>query len=138
MNKGNQPSGDGQKLAEAVEQRDSAEGNTREAPTAGTQGPGKVSRGLEGVREAARRDKLKRELRRRFQRPVPETGRWLRQVLQGYYRYFAVPYTGAANYPPLAQRTFSPPSPEAGAVCGNSARTDLYGGCLVRGIPTVT
>ncbi len=32
-------------------------GNTREAPTAETQGSGKVSRGLEGVREAARRDK---------------------------------------------------------------------------------
>ncbi len=35
---------------------------------------------------------IKRELRRRFQDPVPETGRWLRRVLQGYYRYFAVPY----------------------------------------------
>ena len=85
MNKGNQLSGDGQKPAESVEQRDLAEGNTREAPTAETQGSGKVSRGLEGVREAARRDKLKRELRRRFQDPVSETGRWLRQVLQGYY-----------------------------------------------------
>jgi RNA-directed DNA polymerase len=57
VNKGNQPSGDGQKLAESVEQRGSAEGNTRGAPTAGTQGSGKVSRGLAGVREAARRDK---------------------------------------------------------------------------------
>jgi hypothetical protein len=35
---------------------------------------------------------IKRELRRRCQDPVPETGRWLRQVLQGYDRYFAVPY----------------------------------------------
>ena len=34
---------------------------------------------------------IKRELRRRFNRPVPETGKWLRQVLQGYYQYFAVP-----------------------------------------------
>ncbi len=57
MNKGNQLSGDGQKLAESVEQRGLAEGNTREAPTAETQGSGKVSRGLVGVREAARRDK---------------------------------------------------------------------------------
>ena len=32
MNKGNQTSGDGQKLAEFVEQRDLAEGNTRRAP----------------------------------------------------------------------------------------------------------
>ena len=34
---------------------------------------------------------LKSELRKRSHRPVPETGRWLKQVLQGYYRYFAVP-----------------------------------------------
>lgn len=86
MNKGNQPSGDGQKLAEFVERRGLAEGNTRRAPTAETQGSGKVSCGLLGVREAAHRDKIKRELRRRFQDPVPETGRWLRQVLQGYYQ----------------------------------------------------
>ena len=57
MNKGNQPSGDGQKLAEFVEQRGLAEGNTRRAPTAETQCSGKVSRGLLSVREAARRDK---------------------------------------------------------------------------------
>jgi group II intron reverse transcriptase/maturase len=57
MNKGNQLSGDGQRLAESVERRGLAEGNTRQAPTAETQGSGKVSRGLLGVREAARRDK---------------------------------------------------------------------------------
>jgi len=57
MNKGNQPSGDGQKLAEFVERRGLAEGNTRRAPTAETQGSGKVSCGLLGVREAAHRDK---------------------------------------------------------------------------------
>ncbi len=57
MNKGNQPEGNGQKLAEFVEQRGLAEGNTRQTPTAETQGSGKVSRGLLGVREAARRDK---------------------------------------------------------------------------------
>jgi group II intron reverse transcriptase/maturase len=57
MNKGNQLSGDGQKPAEFGEQRSLAEGNTRRAPTAETQGLGKVSRGLLGVREAARRDK---------------------------------------------------------------------------------
>jgi len=34
-----------------------AEGNTQRLPTDGTQRPGKVSRGLLGVREAARRDK---------------------------------------------------------------------------------
>src|SRR6266567_5435090 len=30
------------------------------------------------------------------------------------------------------------PTSEAGAVCGNSARTDLCGGCRVTGIPTAT
>ena len=48
MNKGNQLSEDGQKPAESVEQRGLAEGNTRGAPTAETQGLGKVSRGLLG------------------------------------------------------------------------------------------
>ena len=57
MNKGNQLSGDSQKLAESVERRGLAEGNTRRAPTAETQCSGKVSRGLEGVREAVHRDK---------------------------------------------------------------------------------
>lgn len=57
MNKGKQLSGDGQKPAEFVEQRGLAKGNTRRAPTAETQGSGKVSRGLSGVREAAHRDK---------------------------------------------------------------------------------
>ncbi|MGH8569076.1 MAG: group II intron reverse transcriptase/maturase, partial [Gammaproteobacteria bacterium] len=34
-----------------------AKGNAQQPPIAGTQGPGTVSRGLLGVREAARRDK---------------------------------------------------------------------------------
>ena len=34
---------------------------------------------------------IKRELRRRFNRLVPGTGLWLRQVLVGCYQYFAVP-----------------------------------------------
>ena len=42
-------------------------------------------------RQRRKLHELKRELRRRFNRPVPETGLWLRQVLQGYYQYFAVP-----------------------------------------------
>jgi len=43
-----------------------------------------------------------------------------------------------ASITPLAQFAISPLLPEVRAVCGNPARTDLYGGCLVRGIPTVT
>lgn len=45
-----------------------------------------------GKRLRRKLQEIKRELRRRFQDPVPETGWWLRQVLHGYYRYFAVPY----------------------------------------------
>jgi len=57
MNKGTQPRGEGHLPAESVEPRGLAEGNTQGSPTAETQSPGKVSRGLLGVREAARRDK---------------------------------------------------------------------------------
>jgi len=41
-------------------------------------------------RQRQKLQELKRELKRRYNRPIPETGYWLRQVLQGYYRYFAV------------------------------------------------
>jgi len=57
MNKGNQPGRTGQKPAESVEQRGLAEGNTDGPPANGTLSPRKVSRGLLGVREAARRDR---------------------------------------------------------------------------------
>ncbi len=40
---------------------------------------------------------LKGELRRRMHTPIPEQGRWLAQVLRGYFGYFAVP----TNYPQL-------------------------------------
>jgi hypothetical protein len=51
-----------------------------------------IRRRTVGKRLRRKLHEIKRELRRRFQDPVPETGRWLCQVLQGYYRYFAVPY----------------------------------------------
>jgi hypothetical protein len=43
-------------------------------------------------RRRAKLQAIKTELRRRMHASVPETGRWLRGVLQGYYHYFAVPY----------------------------------------------
>jgi hypothetical protein len=46
--------------AEVVEGRGVAEGNAGEAPTHRTQSRGRVSMGLEGVREAARRDPMVR------------------------------------------------------------------------------
>ena len=39
---------------------------------------------------------LKEELRQRMHRPVPETGAWLRRVVQGYCNYHSVPRNGAA------------------------------------------
>ena len=57
MNKGDQLGRPGQTPAESAEQRGLAKGNAQRPPTDGTQCPGKVSRGLLGVREAARRDK---------------------------------------------------------------------------------
>ncbi len=41
------------------------------------------------------RDKLqqlKRALKARMHNPIPDTGDWLKRVLEGYYRYFAVPF----------------------------------------------
>lgn len=56
MNKGKQPDISGENPAESVEQRGLTEGNAQQTTTDGTQRPGKVSCGLLGVREAARRD----------------------------------------------------------------------------------
>jgi RNA-directed DNA polymerase len=39
---------------------------------------------------------LKEELRRRMHQPIHETGRWLRSVLTGHYRYFGVPRNSRA------------------------------------------
>ena len=39
---------------------------------------------------------VKAELRRRMHDPVPEVGRWLRSVVEGHFRYYAVPMNGRA------------------------------------------
>jgi len=39
---------------------------------------------------------VKLELRRRLHHPIPEVGKWLRSVVEGHMRYFAVPMNGAA------------------------------------------
>ena len=39
--------------------------------------------------------RIKEELRRRWHQSIPEQGQWLRQVVQGYFGYHAVP----GNYP---------------------------------------
>ena len=42
-------------------------------------------------RMRAKLKEIKEELRRRMHWPIPVTGRWLRSVLLGHYRYFGVP-----------------------------------------------
>jgi len=59
---------------------------------------GKDRRGRFQIRRKTRRDRkraklkeIKQELRRRMHHPIPEQGKWLRQVTTGYYAYYAVP-----------------------------------------------
>jgi RNA-directed DNA polymerase len=55
------------------------------------------------LKRKSRRDRLraklkevKEELRRRMHQPIPAQGRWLRQVVSGYFAYHAVPTNGRA------------------------------------------
>lgn len=55
------------------------------------------------IKRRSRRDRMrsklgeiKEELRRRLHRPIPEQGRWLAQVVRGYFAYHAVPTNRAA------------------------------------------
>ena len=50
------------------------------------------------IKRKTRRDRMraklqaiKQELRRRMHQPIPVQGKWLRQVVRGYFNYFAVP-----------------------------------------------
>src|SRR5215217_5970826 len=47
-------------------------------------------------RMRAKLREIKEELRRRMHQPIPEQGRWLRQVVTGYYNYHAVPTNSRA------------------------------------------
>ena len=44
----------------------------------------------------ARLKAIKEGLRRRMHLPIPVQGRWLRQVLSGFFNYLAVPMNGRA------------------------------------------
>ena len=39
---------------------------------------------------------LKEEMRRRMHQPIPEQGEWLRQVVEGFFNYHAVPTNSRA------------------------------------------
>lgn len=50
-----------------------------------------VGRKSDSKRMRAKLAQIKIDLRRRMHRPVPETGSWLRKVVQGYYNYHSIP-----------------------------------------------
>src|SRR6202162_5242288 len=59
---------------------------------------GKSRRGGFLVKRESRRDRMraklqaiKQELRQRMHQPIPQQGKWLKQVVAGYFRYHAVP-----------------------------------------------
>ena len=64
---------------------------------------GKSRNGNFLLKRKTRRDRMrgklreiKEELRRRMHRPLPEQGRWLKQVVTGFFAYHAVPTNSAA------------------------------------------
>src|SRR6267154_5149513 len=64
---------------------------------------GKSRRGEFQIRRKSRRDRMcaklqeiKEGLRQRMHRPIPETGKWLAQIVGGYFAYHAVPTNSAA------------------------------------------
>jgi hypothetical protein len=64
---------------------------------------GKSRRGDFQLRRKSRRDRMctnlreiKEALRQRMHRPLPETGKWLAQIVAGYFAYHAVPTNRAA------------------------------------------
>ena len=64
---------------------------------------GKSRRGKFLLKRKTRRDRMraklqeiKEELRRRMHQPIPEQGKWLRQVVTGYFAYHAVPTNSRA------------------------------------------
>jgi hypothetical protein len=64
---------------------------------------GKSRRGDFQIRRKSRRDRMraklreiKEGLRQRWHVPIPETGKWLGQIVAGYFAYHAVPTNSAA------------------------------------------
>jgi RNA-directed DNA polymerase len=64
---------------------------------------GQSRRGKFLLKRKSRRDRqrgklkeIKEELRRRMHQPIPEQGKWLGQVVRGYFAYHAVPTNGPA------------------------------------------
>jgi group II intron reverse transcriptase/maturase len=60
------------------------------------QGQFQLKRKTRPDRMRAKLQEIKEELRLRMHQPIPEQGRWLRQVVTGFFAYHAVPTNGAA------------------------------------------
>jgi group II intron reverse transcriptase/maturase len=60
------------------------------------QGRFALQRKTRGDRMRAKLKEIKKELRRRMHQPIPEQGKWLRQVVTGYLAYHAVPTNSRA------------------------------------------
>ena len=56
----------------------------------------RIRRKSRGDRMLAKLAEIKEALRRRRHRPIPERGKWLAQVVAGYFAYHAVPTNGLA------------------------------------------
>ena len=75
---------------------------------------------------------IKQELRRRMHQPIPEQGKWLKQVVTGYFNYHAVP----TNAPTLTAFRFHSPT-YGDARCGGEVRRIGRPGNGSRGWPTI-
>ena len=60
------------------------------------QGDFQIRRKSRGDRMKAKLREIKEALRQRRHGPIPETGKWLAQVVAGYFAYHAVPTNSAA------------------------------------------
>ena len=60
------------------------------------QGKFQIKRKSRSDRMRAKLKVIKQELRRRMHQPIPLQGKWLRQVVTGYFNYHAVPTNGRA------------------------------------------
>ena len=68
----------------------------------------KTRRGKFQIKRRSRRDRMrvklqaiKQELRRSMHQPIPQQGRWLQQVVTGYFNYHAVPKRSDTDRVPL-------------------------------------
>ena len=90
----------------AAARRESGAGSASRRPSTSWASPSSAARRAGAdfqLQRKTRRDRMraklteiKEELRRRMHQPIPEQGRWLRQVVTGYFNYHAVPTNSRA------------------------------------------